>query len=65
MLSTHPTVVGGALEPRHVDLRAFVVFDGADAHVLPAALSRFPRDRGELVVNTGQGGGTKDTWVLP
>jgi carboxylate-amine ligase len=65
MLSTHPTVVGGTLEPRHVDLRAFVLFDGAEARVLPAALSRFPRDRGELVVNTGQGGGTKDTWVLP
>jgi uncharacterized circularly permuted ATP-grasp superfamily protein len=65
ILSTHPTVAGGALAPRHVDLRAFVLFDGTEAHVAPSGLSRFAPRRGELVVNSGQGGGAKDTWVLP
>jgi len=65
VLSTHPTVVDGALEPRHVDLRAFVLFDGREAHVLPSGLSRYPLAAGELVVNSSQGGGMKDTWVLP
>ena len=65
LLSTHPTVIDGALAPRHVDLRAFVLYDGREAHVLPSGLSRWPLAAGELVVNSSQGGGTKDTWVLP
>jgi uncharacterized circularly permuted ATP-grasp superfamily protein len=59
-LSTHPTVVDGRLEPRHVDLRAFVVA----GRVLPGGLSRFAQGAGELVVNCAQGGGGKDVWVL-
>ena len=59
-LSTHPTVVDGRLEPRHVDLRPFVV----NGHVLPGGLSRFAHGAGELVVNCAQGGGGKDVWVL-
>jgi uncharacterized circularly permuted ATP-grasp superfamily protein len=60
-LSTHPTVVDGRLEPRHVDLRPFVV----GGRVLPGGLSRFAQGAGELVVNCAQGGGGKDVWVLP
>lgn len=60
-LSTHPTVVDGRLEPRHVDLRPFVV----GGRVLPGGLSRFAQGARELVVNCAQGGGGKDVWVLP
>ena len=60
-LSTHPTVVDGRLEPRHVDLRPFVV----GGRVWPGGLSRFAPGPGELVVNCAQGGGGKDVWVLP
>jgi uncharacterized circularly permuted ATP-grasp superfamily protein len=63
--SRHPTVIDGELEPRHVDLRAFVTFDGERAHAVPGGLSRVAFDEGELVVNSSQGGGAKDTWVLP
>ena len=59
-LSTHPTVVDGRLEPRHVDLRPFVV----GGRVWPGGLSRFAPGAGELVVNCAQGGGGKDVWVL-
>ena len=59
-LSTHPTVVDGRLEPRHVDLRPFVVA----GRVWPGGLSRFAQGAGELVVNCAQGGGGKDVWVL-
>jgi carboxylate-amine ligase len=59
-LSTHPTVVDGRLQPRHVDLRPFVV----GGRVLPGGLSRFAQGAGELVVNCAQGGGGKDVWVL-
>jgi carboxylate-amine ligase len=59
-LSTHPTVIDGRLQPRHVDLRPFVV----GGHVLPGGLSRFAQGAGELVVNCAQGGGGKDVWVL-
>ena len=60
VLSTHPTVVDGRLEPRHVDLRPFVI----GGRVLPGGLSRFAQGAGELVVNCAQGGGGKDVWVL-
>ncbi len=58
--STHPTVVDGALAPRHVDLRAFLV----GGRALPGGLSRVALAAGDLVVNCSQGGGGKDTWVL-
>lgn len=62
--STHPTVVAGRLEPRHVDLRAFVLFDGEATHALPGGLTRVALEAGEMVVNSSRGGGGKDTWVL-
>jgi uncharacterized circularly permuted ATP-grasp superfamily protein len=63
-LSTVPTLVGERLEPRHVDLRPFAVNDGTDVFVLPGGLTRVALGRGELVVNSSRGGGSKDTWVL-
>jgi uncharacterized circularly permuted ATP-grasp superfamily protein len=62
-LSVHPTVVDGRLEPRHVDLRPYALLSGEGVHVLPAAISRVALERGSLVVNSGRGGGAKDTWV--
>ena len=62
--STHPTLIGGRLEPRHVDLRAFVAFDGVRATAIPGGLSRVAYEEGNLIVNSSQGGGAKDTWVL-
>jgi len=63
-LSRHPTVSAGTLEPRHIDLRVFAVCRGADCSVLPGGLTRYARAPGALVVNSSQGGGAKDTWVL-
>ncbi len=64
-LSTSPTVVdGGRLEPRHLDLRPFAVNDGQRVWVMPGGLTRVALKRGSLVVNSSQGGGSKDTWVL-
>jgi uncharacterized circularly permuted ATP-grasp superfamily protein len=60
MLSTHPTFCDGALVPRHVDLRIFALGEA----VAPAALSRVALEEGSLIVNSSQGGGAKDTWVL-
>jgi uncharacterized circularly permuted ATP-grasp superfamily protein len=62
--SRHPTVVDSELAPRHVDLRAFVTFDGERAEAIPGGLTRVAYAEGELVVNSSQGGGGKDTWVL-
>jgi uncharacterized circularly permuted ATP-grasp superfamily protein len=65
MLSTHPTVAGDALSPRHIDLRPFVFMgEGGEPRVLPGGLTRVARDEGALVVNSSQNGGAKDTWVL-
>ncbi|HEX3519816.1 MAG TPA: circularly permuted type 2 ATP-grasp protein [Solirubrobacteraceae bacterium] len=64
MLSRHPTVVGGTLEPRHIDLRSFAVQAGETVEVLPGGLTRVAFERGALVVNSSQNGGSKDTWVL-
>ena len=64
MLSTVPTLVNGGLHPRHVDLRPFAVNDGRDVWVLPGGLTRVALAEGELVVNSSQGGGSKDTWVI-
>lgn len=63
-LSTVPTEVGGCLAPRHVDLRPFAVNDGDEVWVLPGGLTRVALPEGSLVVNSSQGGGSKDTWVL-
>jgi uncharacterized circularly permuted ATP-grasp superfamily protein len=63
-LSTHPTFVdGGRLEGRHLDLRPFVLC-GEKVVVVPGALTRVALPKGSLVVNSSQGGGSKDTWVL-
>ncbi|WP_308190935.1 circularly permuted type 2 ATP-grasp protein [Pseudonocardia terrae] len=63
-LSTVPTKVDDRLVPRHVDLRLFAVNDGEDVFVLPGGLTRVALPKGSLVVNSSQGGGSKDTWVL-
>lgn len=63
-LSTIPTLVDGGLRPRHADLRPFAVNDGRDVWVLPGGLTRVALPEGQLVVNSSQGGGSKDTWVV-
>jgi uncharacterized circularly permuted ATP-grasp superfamily protein len=63
-LSLHPTVCGGELVPRHVDLRPYALLTGDGARVLRGGLSRVALEEGSMVVNSGQGGGAKDTWVL-
>jgi uncharacterized circularly permuted ATP-grasp superfamily protein len=62
-LSRHPTFVGERLDGRHIDLRPFVLY-GEDIVVMPGGLTRVALPEGSLVVNSSQGGGTKDTWVL-
>jgi uncharacterized circularly permuted ATP-grasp superfamily protein len=62
-LSQHPTFVDGRLEGRHVDLRPFILC-GEKITVVPGGLTRVALPRGSLVVNSSQGGGSKDTWVL-
>jgi uncharacterized circularly permuted ATP-grasp superfamily protein len=64
MLSRHPTVTDGRLEPRHIDLRPFAISSGESVHVLPGGLTRVAFERDALVVNSSQNGGSKDTWVL-
>jgi uncharacterized circularly permuted ATP-grasp superfamily protein len=64
VFSTHPTVVDGALAPRHVDLRPFVFATPEGARALPGGLTRVAFDEGALVVNSTQNGGGKATWVL-
>ena len=63
-LSTVPTMIDGKMAPRHVDLRPFAVNSGDDVFVLPGGLTRVALPEGELIVNSSQGGGSKDTWVL-
>jgi uncharacterized circularly permuted ATP-grasp superfamily protein len=62
-LSTVPTLVAGEVQPRHVDLRPFVLL-GKEIYVLPGGLTRVALRKGSMVVNSSQGGGSKDTWVL-
>ena len=63
-LSTMPTWLDGELVPRHVDLRPFAVHNGESVWVLPGGLTRVALPEGGLVVNSSQGGGSKDTWVV-
>jgi uncharacterized circularly permuted ATP-grasp superfamily protein len=62
-LSRVPTVIDDHFEGRHVDLRPYILY-GKDIKVLPGGLTRVALRRGSLVVNSSQGGGSKDTWVL-
>ena len=62
-LSRVPTLVDGRFEGRHVDLRPFILY-GREIFVLPGGLTRVALRKGSLVVNSSQGGGSKDTWVL-
>jgi uncharacterized circularly permuted ATP-grasp superfamily protein len=62
-LSTAPCFVDGTIEPRHVDLRPYVVY-GENITIVPGGLTRVALRKGSLVVNSSQGGGSKDTWVL-
>ena len=62
-LSTHPTCVDGQFEGRHVDLRPFILC-GEKTVIVPGGLTRVALRKGSLVVNSSQGGGSKDTWVL-
>ncbi|HEY5199151.1 MAG TPA: circularly permuted type 2 ATP-grasp protein [Solirubrobacteraceae bacterium] len=64
LLSRQPTVCDGRLEPRHVDLRPFVMARGEQIDVIPGGLTRVAFEAGALVVNSSQNGGAKDTWVL-
>ncbi len=63
-LSTVPTVAEQGVAPRHVDLRPFVLTSGEEIRIVPGGLTRVALREGSLVVNSSQGGGTKDTWVL-
>ncbi|MFM2400367.1 MAG: hypothetical protein RL341_2524, partial [Pseudomonadota bacterium] len=62
-LSACPTYVEAGVAPRHIDLRPFVL-SGKDIQIVPGGLTRVALLEGSLVVNSSQGGGTKDTWVL-
>jgi uncharacterized circularly permuted ATP-grasp superfamily protein len=63
-LSTCPTFVASGVAPRHVDLRPFVLSGSDTIRIMPGGLTRVALNEGSLVVNSSQGGGTKDTWVL-
>ncbi len=62
-LSTHPTLVGDRFAPRHIDLRPFILY-GKEISIVPGGFTRVALREGSLVVNSSQGGGSKDTWVL-
>ena len=63
-LSTCPTVAGDRVEPRHVDLRVFAVVTSDGPRLMPGGLTRVALEKGSLIVNSSQGGGGKDTWVV-
>ena len=63
-LSRVPTVIDGKVEGRHVDLRPYILHRGDEIYVHPGGLTRVALKKGSLVVNSSQGGGSKDTWVL-
>ena len=62
-LSTAPTLCDGLVEPRHLDLRPFIL-SGESSHVTRGGLTRVALKKGSLVVNSSQGGGSKDTWIV-
>lgn len=62
-LSTAPTYCGSEIAPRHIDLRPFIL-QGRDSWVTPGGLTRVAMKEGSLVVNSSQGGGSKDTWIV-
>ena len=62
-LSRAPCFVDGRVEPRHVDLRPYILY-GDEVRIVPGGLTRVALRKGSLVVNSSQGGGSKDTWVL-
>lgn len=64
-LSQIPTVISESIEGRHTDLRPYVLHQGDEIYVHPGGLTRVALEAGQLVVNSSQGGGAKDTWVLP
>jgi uncharacterized circularly permuted ATP-grasp superfamily protein len=61
--SRAPCLMGDRIEPRHVDLRPYILF-GDKVNIVPGGLTRVALEKGSLVVNSSQGGGSKDTWVL-
>ena len=63
MLSQHPTYVDGQFEGRHIDLRPYIIY-GEKITIVPSGMTRVALRKGSLVVNSSQGGGSKDTWVL-
>ncbi len=63
-LSTMPTLIDGEIAPRHVDLRPFTLLGPEGSYVTPGGLTRVARPEGSLIVNSSQGGGSKDTWVV-
>ncbi|MCZ4306330.1 circularly permuted type 2 ATP-grasp protein [Zoogloeaceae bacterium G21618-S1] len=63
-LSVTPTLTDDAVEPRHVDLRPFILSSGSDIYVTTGGLTRVALVKGSLVVNSSQGGGSKDTWIV-
>ena len=62
-LSRHPTFCEEGIAGRHIDLRPFILY-GEDVEIVPGGLTRVALKKGSLVVNSSQGGGSKDTWVL-
>jgi uncharacterized circularly permuted ATP-grasp superfamily protein len=62
-LSSAPCFLEGSVEPRHVDLRPYILY-GDKVTIVPGGLTRVALKKGSLVVNSSQGGGSKDTWVL-
>jgi uncharacterized circularly permuted ATP-grasp superfamily protein len=63
-ISSHPTIRGGSLRPRRIDLRPFVISRAGEQVAMTGGLTRFAQGAGEMVVNSSQGGGCKDTWVV-
>lgn len=63
-LSSSPCFIDNQIESRHIDLRPFILYGGDDVTIVPGGLTRVALRRGSLVVNSSQGGGSKDTWVL-
>ncbi len=63
-LSTAPTLIGNRVEPRHLDLRPFILSSPNDVYVTTGGLTRVALRKGSMIVNSSQGGGSKDTWII-